>query len=122
MSSTFSNVRRRKARPSARAGAMPYPQLPVATLVTPADSTGQLGVPHDLGVVVGVDVDEAGHDQAAGGVELVRAATRSPISTIRPSRCRRQHVGGPARSVDHRPAPHVRSRIGDPLPRSPQVG
>ena len=44
----------------------------------------QRRVPEHLGVVVGVDVDEAGGDHAAGGVELVVAVRSSPISTIRP--------------------------------------
>ena len=37
---------------------------------------GEPGIPQDLGVVVGVDVDEAGHDQSPGGVDLAIARHR----------------------------------------------
>ena len=66
-----------------RTGANPTPQLPVTTVVT-AVSAGRLqqGIPADLAVVVGVDVDEPGRDDLAGcvdglgGVALQRRATR----------------------------------------------
>ena len=72
MSSTFSRVVRAISSRSARActGAMVKPQLPATTVVTPwKHRRREGGVPEHLGVVVGVDVDEAGSDDAAGGVQ-----------------------------------------------------
>ena len=47
-------------RCSGRVGAMPKPQLPVTTVVTPCQDDGvSVGVPEELGVVVGVGIDEA---------------------------------------------------------------
>ena len=56
---------------SGRTGAIEKPQLPAITVVTPwCDDGRQVGVPEDLGVVVGVDVDEPGADDLARRVEL----------------------------------------------------
>ena len=51
---------------SGAAGANPTPQLPMTSVVTPCQVDGaQHRVPGDLAVVVGVDVDDAGHDEHA---------------------------------------------------------
>ena len=70
MPSTFSSVRMMRSRWVGRVGATEKPQLPITTVVTPChgEQLDQL-VPDDLGVVVGVDVDEAGADDLAGGVD-----------------------------------------------------
>ena len=55
-----------------RTGAKPTPQLPATTVVTPCQADGmQARVPGGLAVVVHVDVDEAGRDEQAVGVELL---------------------------------------------------
>ena len=50
-------------------GARVNPQLPPMTEVTPCRRTGWRAVPVELGVVVGVGVDEPRGDHQAGGVE-----------------------------------------------------
>ena len=53
-----------------RHGAKPTPQLPITTVVTPCHDDGSEPlVPGGLAVVVGVDVDEAGRDERAVGVD-----------------------------------------------------
>ena len=53
-----------------RTGAKPTPQLPITTVVTPCQHDGRdLLVPAHLAVEVGVDVDEAGREQGAVGVD-----------------------------------------------------
>ena len=57
-----------------RTGAKPTPQLPITAVVTPCQDDGrQERVPGGLAVVVRVDVDEAGRDQQAAGVDLAPA-------------------------------------------------
>ncbi len=63
---------------------------------------GEHAVPQDLGVVVGVDVDEAGGDDAAGGVDrgaASAAASASPCSMATTAPSLDGHVGGDARGV-----------------------
>ncbi len=58
-------------RRSGLAGAKPTPQLPITTVVTPFQPEGErYGIPGDLTVVVGVDVDPAGCHQVSLGVDL----------------------------------------------------
>ena len=70
-------------------GAKPKPQLPSTTEVTPCQPEMRAPrVPADLGVVVGVQVDGAGGDDAALGVDHPvgrRRSARPPIWAIRPS-------------------------------------
>ena len=73
-------------------------------------------IPEHLGVVVGVDVDEAGCDDEAAGIELVAARQTRP--DLRDHTVAHRDVGdapGSARAVDDRPAPdhHV---LGHLLP------
>ena len=57
-----------------RQGAKPTPQLPITAVVTPCqDGRRQAFVPGRLAVVVRVDVDEAGGDDLALGVDLFAA-------------------------------------------------
>ena len=64
---------------------------------------GQLDVPGRLAVVVGVDVDEAGRDEGAVGVELATAApSTSPTSVMTPSSMATSAVrAGEPGAVDH---------------------
>ncbi len=89
-------------RRPARSGARVNPQLPPITVVTPWMLDGAGGrVPQQLGVVVGVRVDDAGRDDQPGGVdddlgasssiELARRSRRSgrrgsPTSAMRRGR------------------------------------
>ncbi len=85
------------------AGASENPQFPPKTVVTPwrGDGTGA-GIPEQLGVVVGVQVDEAGRHDAPVGVDdpggalgdgpdggqaAVRGCRRRPVVPV--PRCRR---------------------------------
>ena len=62
-----------------RTGAKPTPQLPVTTVVTPWQAEGSSSVvPGGLAVVVGVDVDEAGRDDEARGVDGLGGVARRP--------------------------------------------
>ena len=99
-----------RSRCAGRVGATPKPQLPMTTVVTPCHGdTREHAVPQDLGVVVGVDVDEAGRDDAAGGVDRgsrsAVAGRRLPMATTLPSSM--ADVAGDARgagAVDDRAA------------------
>ncbi len=58
------------SRVSGLQGAMPTPQLPITTLVTPCHDEGVTGaVPTDLRVVVGMRIDEARRDDQPVGVD-----------------------------------------------------
>ena len=62
-----------------RQGAKPTPQLPITAVVTPCQDVGrELRAPARLTVIVGVDVDEAGGDDLALGVDLRRASAQFP--------------------------------------------
>ena len=65
------------SRTSGATGAMPSPQLPMTSVVTPYTGSGiERRVPEHLDVVVGVAVDQTrGHDGAAG-VDLALAVGR----------------------------------------------
>ena len=73
---------------SARTGAKPTPQLPHHDRGDAvADDGCSRVVPRGLAVVVRVDVDEAGGDERAVGVDLARGRCRRPA---RPRRSRRR--------------------------------
>ncbi len=112
MSSTCWRVRASSSTPSGRIGAIENPQLPAITVVTPWNDDGvSAGVPEDLGVVVGVDVDEAGRHHLARGVELPVAAEPVAALSVRDGRDAAAvdaHVRRPAGrpgAVDHRARP-----------------
>ena len=89
MPSTLSRVRRIASRCAGRVGATPKPQFPITTVVTPCQGEmREHAVPEHLGVVVGVDVDEARRDGAARRVEhaLGAAAHLAEGATMRPPR------------------------------------
>ena len=106
MSSTFSIVLAMSSWLPGRSGAMEKPQLPPTTVVTPWKQEGvSAGSQNDLGVVVGVDVDEAGGDDAAVRVE--GAVTLQVLADVGDPPAGDGHVGPPrgrAGAVDHRPA------------------
>ena len=68
---------------------------------------GGPGVPEDLGVVVGVGVDEAGADDLAGGVVGLDGLGAGEVAGGGDAPVGYAHVGrhaGCARAVDHRAA------------------
>ena len=72
----------RVRRSPARHGASVKPQLPITTVVTPCqDEQEARRVPRELGVVVGVRIDEAGRDDQSGGVDISRRRGPSPSPT-----------------------------------------
>ena len=77
---------------------MEKPQLPATTRRHPVERRrGEVGVPEDLGVVVGVDVDEAGSDHLAGGIQLGRA--RQAVADGHDDAVGDSHIGGSAGRV-----------------------
>ena len=85
------------SRSSGWTGANPKPQLPIATdvIAVPARQRA-VRVPEDLGVVVGVQVDEAGrHVHAAGVDDAVRVGCVDPTDGGDPAVADR-HVGADA--------------------------
>ena len=76
MASVRTIVSIERSRKSGLHGAKPKPQLPSTTEVTPCQlEMVQYGIPADLGVVVGVQIDEArGHDEPVGVDHPVRRA------------------------------------------------
>ena len=104
-----------------RHGANVTPQLPSTTLVTPCQHDGRRQrVPRQLGVEVRVDVDEAGRDDAARGVDLAAAVRRrlldgdDAIAGDRDVGRRRRRAG----AVDDRAARESRCRR--PFPSAPR--
>ena len=86
MSSTDSISAASHAPVAGRTGANVTPQLPSTTEVTPCQHDDvRVGIPRELRVEVGVDVDEAGRHVRAVGVDRPRARRRStsPTSTMR---------------------------------------
>ena len=72
------------SRCSGRVGATPNPQLPMMTLVTPCQFDGvRSRVPEDLGVVVRVDVDEAGREHETVEVDDLASAPRHQLARVR---------------------------------------
>ena len=70
IASTFTRSRIAISRAAGRQGAMPTPQLPITTVVTPCQLDGvSRPVPADLRVVVGVRIDEPGRDHQAFGID-----------------------------------------------------
>ena len=96
-----------RATPSGRIGAMENPQFPATTVVTPWKEDGvNDGVPEDLGVVVGVDVDEPGGDNLSGGIE--GTATGQARAYVGDAPVRDGDVGRPAPATPSRRSPFHR--------------
>ena len=88
IASTRASSRVRKSRSSGAAGASVSPQLPLTAVVTPCKRRRAQGrIPEELGVIVGVQIDEPrGHDQPFGvDGDLGPARSSRPTSAIRPS-------------------------------------
>jgi hypothetical protein len=82
MPSTCVRLRMIRSRSRSRHGAIVKPQFPMIAVVTPSVGDGEAGpVPGELRVVVGVVVDDAGHQGEAVGIE--RFARRAEIASDR---------------------------------------
>ena len=83
-----------RSRKSGRTGAKPNPQLPSTTDVTPCQpEIVQYGIPADLGVVVRVQIDEAGRDDQPVGVDDPFRGTRRPTADLGDPAVLDPHVG-----------------------------
>ena len=92
---------------------MPKPQFPMTAVVTPSEGDGdRVGSQGYLGVVMGVDVDDAGHQREAAGVDdLVGAPSKVRLGDLADRgnpRITDRDVGAarlPSKPVDNRRTP-----------------
>ncbi len=98
---------RDRSRSAGFTGAKPKPQLPSTTDVTPCQpEIVQYGIPMDLRVVVGVQIDEARRDDQPGRVDLARALACGDAADLRDATAANADVRTNARetrSVDYGP-------------------
>jgi len=108
----------REARGAQRASAaIEKPQLPATTVVTPWKHDGVSAGPRNLRVVVGVDVDEPGRDDAVAGVEhVVALEVRTDLGDAAPEIPDVSAHARRAGAVVHGPALDPRSRSPSLLP------
>ena len=76
-----------RSRCCGRQGAMVKPQLPITTVVTPSAADGVAnGIPGELGVVVRVDVHDAGSEDATARVYRLARGAQIAAAPVRGER------------------------------------